>query len=258
MDAIYRLEESRAIPSRFAAGPWGPSQHGSAPTLLIAHVAETYPSSQPMRLARLTVDLMRPLPLAPTEFRTEIVRDGRKIRILRVSLFSDDTLCVIGTVLQVRREAVSLPPGADERTFTMPLPEQSVPGKTGPLQPDLLTKMDIRVATGDGFIAPGPSAAWFRINGPLIEGVPSSPLLRTAILSDFCNGVGHVLDFRRYTFINPDVTMSLARDPVGDWILVDAETWLGPDGGGNAFARLADRQGYFGHAIQNLLIEQHG
>jgi len=97
---------------------------------------------------------------------------------------------------------------------------------------------------------------WFRANQPIIEGKPVSPLMRAAIAADFCNGVSSPLDAKRWTFINGDVTLSLARLPIGEWILVNAETWLGPDGGGVALARLGDETGYFGRAAQSLIIER--
>ena len=49
-----------------------------------------------------------------------------------------------------------------------------------------------------------------------------------------------MLDFREWTFLNADLTVNFSREPVGDWILLDAETWIGPDGAGLAMARLAD------------------
>jgi hypothetical protein len=39
-------------------------------------------------------------------------------------------------------------------------------------------------------------------------------------------------------------------------VLLDAETWAAPHGGGIAFAKLADTKGYFGRAVQNILIEK--
>ena len=83
-----------------------------------------------------------------------------------------------------------------------------------------------------------------------------SPLMRAAIAADFCNGTSAVLDFRKWTFINADLTLSLAREPVGEWILLDAETWSGPDSIGQATARLADRDGYFGRAVQSVIFEK--
>ncbi len=56
--------------------------------------------------------------------------------------------------------------------------------------------------------------------------------MRAAMTGDFCNGVSSVLDFDEWTFINADLTISLARMPVGEWILLDAQTWLGDHGAG--------------------------
>ncbi|WP_354245264.1 hypothetical protein [Bradyrhizobium sp. LA2.1] len=64
------------------------------------------------------------------------------------------------------------------------------------------------------------------------------------------------LDFRAWTYINADLTVNLSRQPVGEWILLDGESWIGPDGAGLAMSRLADRHGYFGRAVQSLVIEK--
>src|SRR5689334_6189251 len=82
MDSVYRLEGSRVLTGPMAGGPWDPKlQHGSAPSALIIAVAEAVPTAAPMRVARLTVDLMRPIPVAPLEIKTEILREGRKIQL---------------------------------------------------------------------------------------------------------------------------------------------------------------------------------
>jgi hypothetical protein len=76
------------------------------------------------------------------------------------------------------------------------------------------------------------------------------------VAADFCNGTSSTLDFHKWTFLNADLTVSLARAPVGDWILLNAETWIGPDGAGIAAGRLGDAKGYFGRAVQSLVIEK--
>jgi hypothetical protein len=257
MNSVYRLDGATAIASELSSGPWGRMQHGSAPASLIAHVAEALPAAQPMRVARLTIDLMRPVPIAPLTIKTEVVRDGRKIRLLRIDLLSEGTLVVSGSVLQTRRAPTELPPGIAEEPVTLPGPDA---GRRANVKKDVnpfLSLIEISVVKG-GFNKPGPCAAWFRAEHPIIEGMPISKLMAGAIAADFCNGASAVLDFRHWTFINGDLTISLARDPVDDWILLDAETWLGPDGAGLAFGRLADKQGYFGRAVQSILIEPRG
>ena len=118
-----------------------------------------------------------------------------------------------------------------------------------------LRGIDMSTVRG-AFQQPGPAAVWYRARQPIVEGHALSPLMRATIASDFCNGTSAVLDFREWTFINGDLTVSLAREPVGEWILLDAETWAGPDSIGIASARLADRDGYFGRAVQSVLFEK--
>ena len=80
MEAIYRVDGAAVATSAFAGGPWDPRlQHGAAPAALVCWAVERLPAPTPMRVARLTVDLMRPVPVAPLTFDVEILREGRKI-----------------------------------------------------------------------------------------------------------------------------------------------------------------------------------
>lgn len=97
--------------------------------------------------------------------------------------------------------------------------------------------LSMRVVKG-AFNKPGPGAVWFRLERPMIEGQANSPAMRAVVAADFCNGVSSVLDFRAWTFVNGDLSVNLARDPVGDWVLLDAEMWLGPDGSGIACGKV--------------------
>jgi acyl-CoA thioesterase len=46
-----------------------------------------------------------------------------------------------------------------------------------------------------------------------------------------------------WQFINPDLTISLHRHPVGEWVCLEAETVVQPHGIGLAESRLWDRDG---------------
>jgi hypothetical protein len=91
---------------------------------------------------------------------------------------------------------------------------------------------------------------------PIVEGRPISQVMRAAVAADFSNATSAILDFKHWTFINADLSINLARQPIGDWILLNSEMWIGPDGAGVAASRLGDVSGYFGRAIQTLVIEQ--
>jgi hypothetical protein len=88
----------------------------------------------------------------------------------------------------------------------------------------------------------------------VVAGRPTSPLQRTAAAADFGNGVSRVLDFETHTFINPDLTVSLARVPEGEWILFDAVSRLSGEGYGQAESQIFDPIGPVGRSVQSLIV----
>jgi hypothetical protein len=256
MEAIYRLDGGRVLVSPNAAGPWDPTmQHGSAPAALVVWAAEAVPTKVPMRIARVTIDLMRPVPLAPLTVRTDVKREGRKIQLCAIRLRAEGVIVVGATVLKIKVQASELPPEAEILPVELPGPAQSRVEPADFSSSPFVTGMSLRAARGR-FGVPGPGAIWYRVDRPLIEGAAVSQAMRAMVAADFCNGTSAVLDFRHWTFLNADLTVNFAREPVGEWILLDAESWIGPDGAGLAMARLADINGYFGRAIQSLVIER--
>lgn len=256
MEAIYRVDGATVETSAFAGGPWDPKlQHGAAPSSLICWAVEHLPSSAPMRVARLTVDLMRPVPVAPLTLETEVLREGKKIQLVAARLLAGGKEVVRATALRIRVGSDPLPDTATTPPLDLPPPEEGRDPDFFAAGTPFLDGVAIRSVRGS-FRIPGPASVWFRASRPIVDGSSLSPAMRAVIASDFCNGTSSVLDFRHWTFINGDLTVSLAREPVGEWILLDAETWAGPDARGLAMARLADRQGYFGRAVQSVLFEK--
>ena len=265
MSFLYRVEHDTAFATEFTAGPWDPGlQHGGAPTALIAWAADNIPTREPMQVMRITVDLLRPVPIAPLQIRAEVVREGRKIQLCAVTLLQaaagarerrETVVVARATVLKIRRAQFTLPPTAVEEPIALPAPEDGHEADVPNSNPNALIRgMSMRVVKGN-FRTPGAAAIWFRVDRPLFENQPLTPLQRAAMVGDFCNGVSTVLEWGQWTFINGDLTISLARLPIGEWILLDAQTWLGDGGAGIAFAKLGDRRGYFGRAVQSLVIE---
>ena len=65
-----------------------------------------------MRIARVTVDLMRPVPVAPLTIESEVLREGRKIQLCAVRLLAKGVVVVSATVLKIKVQANELPPEA--------------------------------------------------------------------------------------------------------------------------------------------------
>ncbi len=255
MDSIFRVDGANVVTSPHAAGPWDPNmQHGGAPAALAVWAAEQIATPAPMRIARVTIDLMRPVPVAQLTLETEVLRQGRKIQLCAVRLFAGGVLTVGATVLKIKLQA-DPPDDVIEPAVDLPLPDLLPAHPADFSSSPFVTGMSLRAARGS-FGVPGPGAIWYRADRTLVEGSAISQAMRAVVASDFCNGTSAVLDFRHWTFLNADLTVNLAREPVGEWILLDAESWIGPDGAGLAMARLADTKGYFGRCVQSLVIEK--
>ena len=115
--------------------------------------------------------------------------------------------------------------------------------------------MEYRFATGS-FLGSGPATAWMRMLHPLVEGEEPSPLQRVLIAADSGNGISSTLDFRRYLFINVDLTVHLHRMPAGEWVCLDSLTVPEPTGVGMTDTMLFDERGPIGRAAQSLLVRE--
>ncbi len=113
--------------------------------------------------------------------------------------------------------------------------------------------IEIRFVKGR-FHGGGPATAWFRLRRPLVAGEDPSPLQRLAAAGDFGNGISSILSWDEYLFINPDLTLYVERQPVGEWICLDAQTRIVAGGIGISESVLYDERGRVGRAIQALLV----
>ena len=237
-----------------AAGPWSSGHcHGGAPAALILRVAEAIPTLTPMEVARLSLELFRPVPTALVSTRTDIIREGKKLQLVTVHLDFEGVEVARGTVLKLRTEPQDLPVDVLDSGSGIPSPE-IVPSDQPRFTGGFARQFELRVAKG-AFRQPGPATLWFRLKGALFSDEVATPMQVAAAVADFSNGASTALSFTEWTFLNADLTINFFRAPVGDWLAIDAETWVGPDGRALARSKLADRQGWFGQATQSLLLQ---
>jgi hypothetical protein len=105
-------------------------------------------------------------------------------------------------------------------------------------------------------MTPGPCRAWFRLRVPVVAGEDPTPAQFAMVVADSGNGAGSALQFGRYGFVNPELSVHLARQPRGEWLCLDAGTVLGDAGAAVADSRLWDGGGLVGTSTQGLLVEQ--
>jgi hypothetical protein len=91
-DAVFVRQGDAWVPGALSRGPWDPrAQHGGAPCGLFVHVAEQAMAEAGWQLGRLTVELIRPVPISP--LRTECgVQAARSTARVGIDLFQGDTL----------------------------------------------------------------------------------------------------------------------------------------------------------------------
>ncbi len=255
VELVYRVIGDRALSGPAAVGPWDASmQHGAAPAGLVAWAAERVASERPMLVTRMTVDLMRPVPVAPLQIESSVLREGRKIQIVSVRLLADGVEVVRASVLKIRVQAQNLGTGDNGGALPYEPPEDASPLSSASSPSPFIDGVSMR---GAGEYPPGTGrqAIWYRLNRAIIEGQSMSPLMRAAATADFTNGTAGLLDPTRWSFINADLSLQLVRQPAGEWILLEAEMWLSSFGSAVANGRLSDRAGLFGRSSQSLVIE---
>jgi len=256
--AYVALENDACASTDLTRGPWHPDhQHGGPPIALAARSIERAAAALELtHVARLTANLLRPIPIAELTVEVETEYAGRNVAHLSARLKAGGKELARFTAVAQREAGLDLPP--DIPGHPLPQAPRSVahsPAARFPFSTKISGYQDLiesRIAAGVFFR--GPSAVWFRMRYPLVAGEEPSALQRVAVAADSGNGISAVLDFHRYIFVNSDLTINLLRKAEGEWICIDARTLLGTNGGGLAEARIFDSQGLVGRSIQSLAI----
>jgi hypothetical protein len=266
-DAFFYVETAPGggewfVPTDFARGPWDPNAcHGGPPTALLARALErTLPE---LRLARLTVELTRPVPMAGFTIETEVLKAGRAVGTTRATIVdADGGLRALATGMHVAVSPVALfPAELDNSRVETPKVAEAVPGSFPVVrllhgQPGFNSAVTVRYPPGQDS-GPGATTVWMRTVAVLPDEEPS-PFQRICPLADCGNAFSRHAEPGQVRFINTDLTIALHRDPVGEWLGSRAVAQWQPSGVGLADALLFDDDGPVGRALQTLLLRPAG
>jgi hypothetical protein len=256
-EAFYEPDGELYLATELTRGPWDPgAQHAGPPSALLARELERLPDATEFQVGRVTCEILRLVPIAPVAVSARVVRPGRRVQLLEAELSdADGEPLVRASAWRIRTAPVEIPPEAMPTTAPPRGLEQGGEVEFFPTGQELgyHSAMEVRFVEG-GFVEPGPAIVWLRMRQPLVGDEQPSPLQRVMVTADVGNGVSASLDYRRYLFINVDLTVHLERMPVGEWIRVDAQTLPQPNGVGTAESVLSDREGRIGRGLQTLLI----
>jgi hypothetical protein len=264
-DAFYEPDDGGFIATEATRGPWDPdAQHASPPAALIGREIERLGGGRmgggegpPAQVGRLTYEIVRSVPIGPVRVSAEVTRPGRRVELVEALLTdSEGTELIRARGWRLRSERVDFD---QPRGFPGP-----PPGPDGMKQEPFFetgsdvgyhTSMEYGFAAG-AFQEPGPATAWLRMGVDLVAGERPTPLQRLLAAADTGNGISAALDWRRYVFINVDLTVHIHRLPEGEWVCLDAITLPERTGIGMADTRLFDERGSLGRAVQTLLVAQ--
>lgn len=265
------------LPTEVCRGPWDPHAcHGGAPAALLTRELErlVLPTARdgsspvPMRLARVTIDLIRPVPLRPLLVSADVVRPGRRVSVLEATIrtVSDDVVVAMARGLRIRTtdpDSVRLfdagpgGPAANDVDDVAP----DLPSESDDVQYAMAGYTAFHNAATEhrfvrgSYFDPGPVFDWIRLVVPVVPGEQPSPWQRAAAAADFANGIASSVAFGDASFINPDLTVHLWREPVGEWIGMDSVMRTSTTGVGQSDSAMWDERGRIGRTNQSLLLD---
>lgn len=234
--------------------PWDDTmQHGGPPAALLARAVERIRPDPEMPIARLTVDMLGPIPQGRIRTEATILRPGKRIELAEAKLWANGKLVVTATAWRVRRTPGSTHQAGQVQVPPMPAeqPQRYFPG----VGPDwgYGRAVEWRFVHG-AYQDRGPASVWTRLRIPLVLGEETSPVQHLAVVADSANGISAELPLTQWAFIPPSMTLTLGREPAGEWINLSAHSHIADSGTGFTQGELFDEAGLVGSVGQPLLV----
>jgi len=267
--SLFVEDAGAVMATELSRGPWDPAScHGGPVGALLVRACERVESpaegrdrehvdSTNWQLARITVELVRPVPVStPLFIAAEVERPGRNVSLIAARLTTEQGVEVAkARALRIRTANIELP---DTYSLEPPFGEAGAgdalePGFGGDQVAYHRDAVEMRFL-GGSWLDRGPVALWCRLLHPVLPGEEPSGAQRAIATADFGNGVSTELDSAEMLFINPDLTMHLLRQPAGEWIGMQSRSHYGDLGAGLAESALFDAHGRCGRSVQSLFL----
>ncbi len=254
--AIFVPDGEWLIPQPNACGPWFPGvQHGGSIAGLFARAIERVASDTAMFTTRISIDMSRRVPMAPTKVETEVVRNGRRVQAIEARYVVSDEVVARATATRIR---------VDEGLSSNKIGVGFRPEDLPPMQPEEVPDME-DLFVGFDFVRnfvmrreqtpSGQAMTWARLDRQFVAGEPNTPLIQLAAVADMIPSANSLLDYGEYLSVNPDLNIAVSRLPNSDWVGSLAVVRNAPGGVGQTDAQLFDEQGVIGRSIKSLLID---
>jgi hypothetical protein len=253
MSFYLRGGDDEYEPTRSTESPWDTrAQHGGPPAALLAHVMA--PGGD-LRLARISVDFLGPIPRLPFRIEVSPLKPGRLTFLQEARMVVDGRVVVTARGWHIATGPK--PPLLTEPRMAVPMPatETSHKAFTGLDDWGYGEAIEWRYNT-DPLDRSGPTQVWTRVKPPLIDGEEITGTERTLIIADAANGLSAVLPIADWLSIPPTMTTTLLRPADGEWVHLSCQTELAADGVGLTHGDLFDADGFIGQVVQPLIVRE--
>ncbi|WP_374999517.1 thioesterase family protein [Aeromicrobium sp. CTD01-1L150] len=252
--AMFTLDGNQLVPAEVARSMWSHDQmHGVAISGALARGLELRLAEigrAELRPARYTVDLFRPASMAPCTVETEVVREGRRLCLIDASLLQDGERVARATcIFLLPTES----PGGDVWTpvdHPQAPPSDVVPVSEEPRVPFFTSDVPWSQSFADHQNA-GRKQTW-QTGLRVVEGEDGTPFQAVASVADATSMVVN-WGTEGVQYINTDITLALARTPVGREIGLSATDRVEHDGIAVGTVEVFDRAGALGTAMVTAL-----
>jgi len=254
MNALYTHDAGRFTPTDLVTGPWDADHcHGGPPCALLTHgIHEVSPD---MAMSRITFEIMHQIPKRPVTIRTEVIRGGKRVQLVRGDLIGDDGRLYLTAHAWLMRIDDGAAPLMAHQGPLPPPPESCTPFAFGVRDtPDIFDAMEGRAADGVPFEG-SPATAWIRQTVPLVEGLDTSTYAKVPFAADSANGIARLAPFENLLAINTDLTVYFARRPIGEWVAIEASTISLGLGLGMTDSLVYDASGFVGRSNQSIYLD---
>ena len=252
--SFYRSDGDAFIAGPLTRGPWdGRFQHGGPPSALATGALARFgEDASAWFLSRVTIELLRPVPIGRVGLEVIPERLGRGVQRIRVELTAGGRVVLCARGLRIRRTEIDAPAVLEPPAW--PAPESCDDLRFSFFRDDVAYHRAIRLRTAHGAWGSTPIGVWARPRIPLVEGRDDLPRERLMVLADAQSGMGVPLDPEVWSFVNPDLTVYFERDPEDGWLGYDIRSTACGAGVGLAQSAIRDRRGLCARAAQSLFV----
>lgn len=247
-EAFFTVDGDSYAPGLMTRGPWGAGMGGQVVGGLLGWGIERSGIDPDFQPARLTVDLLRPVPLEPVQIHTSVQREGRRVKLVDGTLVQNGKTVARASALFLRRG--DHPEGEvwSAQVEMPPLPTDS--DGFPPDMPFFIWGYGTNRERGSRDMTEWEQShsqkfAWTRLFRPMVEGHPLTPFSRLAFVGDITSSLTH-WGTGGLRYINADYTVTASRLPDGEYLGLAAQSHYGTAGVATGSATLFDQHGPIG------------